>query len=263
MSIDIFYFSGTGNSLFVARQLSELLSDKTRVLPVDSFKEHKKVSINTDSVIIVCPVYFQTLPHIVKSFLNKLEFETTAHIYGVVTCNAGPGHSIFTMDRLLKKKGVSLRAGFTIDMPGNSLIIRDFTNPYDIRIKRLEDSYQKIKDISEYINNNQFGKLEGNDSFKYHLQGFFTGIIARYIYKTPSKFRTSKACTQCRNCIRICPCRNIRMGKRGIEWGSSCEHCLACFHWCPSMAVEIGSTTAGKLRYHHPDILIQDMYKDQ
>ena len=108
MSVDIFYFTGTGNSLFVARQLSEVLSDKIRILPIKNFKEDKKVEINSDYLIIVYPVYFQTLPHIVKLFVNKLEFiSNSIPIYGVATCSGGPGHSLFTLDRMLKKKGQS------------------------------------------------------------------------------------------------------------------------------------------------------------
>jgi ferredoxin len=160
---------------------------------------------------------------------------------------------------MLKKKGQSLRACFNVKMPGNSLIVRDFTNPAEVRTQRLEESCYKIKEISDYINNRHFGTIEGDDGFKYHLQGIMTGLIARYVYKTPTKFSTTKGCTKCRTCVKICPLSNIEMGREGVKWGSDCEHCLACFHWCPSMAVEIGNSTVGKLRYHHPKISIKDM----
>ncbi len=261
MSIDIFCFTGTGNSLFVARQMSKVLSEEVVIQPIKAFKEYKKLEISSDYLILVFPVYFQTLPDIVKSFVNKLDFETTSiRIYAVITCNGSPGHTLFTMDSMLRNKGQSLSAGFTVNMPGNSLIIRDFTNSSEIRDRRLEESYQKIIEISEYINSRHFGRVEGNDSIKYHLQGFITGFIAKYIYKTPTKFRTTKDCTKCGTCIKVCPVSNIKMTREGVNWGSNCEHCLACFHWCPSMAVEIGKNTVGKLRYHHPDIPLKDMY---
>ncbi len=261
MSIDIFYFTGTGNSLFIARQLCKELSDNVKILPIKAFKEDKKLEINSDCLILVFPVYFQTIPNIVKSFVDKLEFVTSSiPIYSVVTCNGGPGHCLFTMDRILRKRGKSLTAGFTINMPGNSLIVRDFTNSTEIRTHRLEESYQKIIEISEYINKRHYGRVDGNDSIKYHLQGLFTGFIAKYIYKTPTKFRTAKDCTKCGTCTKVCPVSNIKVTREGVNWGSNCEYCLACFHWCPSKAVEIGKNTVGKLRYHHPDISLKDMY---
>lgn len=262
MCTDIFYFSGTGNSLFVAKQLGELLSDQVRILPVKNYVSDNKVKIN-ECVILVCPVYFQTIPHIVKSFINKLEFgASSALIYGVATCNGGPGHSLFTMNRMLKKKGQSLRSGFCINMPGNSLIVRDFTNPPEVRAKRLAESYHQLMEISEVINNKRLRRIEGSDRIKYHLQGIITGAVAKYIYKTPARFKTTKACTKCMNCMRVCPCNNIKLGQQGVEWGNNCEYCLACFHWCPSSAIEIGNNTAGKLRYHHPDISLTDMFNN-
>lgn len=262
MSTDIFYFSGTGNSLFAAKQLGTLLLDEVNMISITDYTEHQRMTTEADCVIFVCPVYFQTIPDIVKSFINKLDFSvSSSYICGIVTCNGGPGHSLFALNRMLKKKGHALGSGFTIDMPGNSLIVRDYTNPQQIRAARLEASYQKISKIAEYINAKDMGIIEGSDGAKYHLKGIITGIFARYIYRTPTKFKSMKACTRCGVCTRVCPRGNIRIGKHGVIWGKKCEHCLACFHWCPNKAVEIGKSTIGKLRYHHPDINVNDMYK--
>lgn len=260
MSTDIFYFTGTGNSLFTAKQLATLISDEVHINNIADFINQKRITTASDCIIFVCPVYFQTIPDIVKTFIKKLDYSTSSpYICGIVTCNGGPGHSLFTINRILKKKGHTLNSGFTIDMPGNSLIVRDFTNSQQIRTSRLEASYQKISKIADTINAKLTGKIEGQDGVKVHLQGMITGIFARYIYKTPTKFRQTEACTKCGVCVRVCPRENIKISKKGIEWGTKCEHCLACFHWCPNHAIEIGLATAGKLRYHHPDIKISDM----
>lgn len=264
MSTDIFYFSGTGNSLCVAKQLSAKLSDTVRIFPVRNFKDQKKIEIDSDSLIIVFPVYFQDIPRIVKSVIKKLEFKTPSPcIFGVATCNGSPGHSLFTLKRMLNKKDKSLSAGFAITMPGNSLIVYDFTNPPEVRFQRLNDSKQRLDEISGYINNKQSDYIEGSDDFKYHLRGLVTGTVAKFIYKTPAKFRTTGNCSKCMSCIRICPQNNIKMDTEGPKWGRNCEHCLACFHWCPKMAVELGNNTIGKLRYHHPEISINDMYIEE
>jgi ferredoxin/flavodoxin len=261
MSTDIYYFSGTGNSLYAAKQLGNGHSDKVRIFPIPIFRHQKKTVVHSDIIIIVFPVYFQTLPSIVESFVNNVEFTSgISHIYGVATCNGEPGHSLFTLNRILKKKGISLKAGFTVVMPGNSIIIRDFTNPYDVRIRRLQEAKHRLKEISQFIHEKHSGGIEGNDGFKYHLQGFITGTVAKHIYKTPTRFRFTKNCSQCSLCIKLCPLNNITMGNEGPRWGNKCEHCLACFHWCPRIAIELGNSSHGKLRYHHPDILIQDMF---
>lgn len=262
MDTAICYFSGTGNSLFVAKTLGEMLSDPVRIQPIGKPGTSENVRISEARVIIVFPVYFQTLPNIVKDFLKKARFDKESpDIYGIATSNDGPGHVLFSMKRILEKRGLRLKAGFCITMPGNSLILRDFTNPEEIRSRRLRECRPKIKEICAYILGRQSGRIDGTDQFKSHLQGIFTGLIARRIYRTPSKFRTTDRCTRCGTCLKVCPSENISIGEAGVKWGSRCEQCLACFHWCPQKAVEIGRFTEGKIRYHHPDISVGDMFR--
>jgi ferredoxin len=261
MSTAIFYFSGTGNSLFVAKKLGAMLPEPLSIHPIAGVRATGLVRISADRVIIVFPVYFQTIPAIVADFLRKTVFATPSQvIYGIATCNGGPGHSIYTMKRILKKRGQILRAGFCITMPGNSLILRDFTNSEEEQNRRLRECFSRIEEIGEYINERRGGRLEGNDGVKPHFQGMITGLVARKIYRTPVKFRTTDACTRCGTCSRVCPVMNIKIGPDNVIWGTNCEQCLACFHWCPRQAIEIGQTTVGKRRYHHPEISICEMY---
>lgn len=260
MNTAIYYFSGTGNSLFIARRLGDILTGQFTIHPIRTLTAAERVNVTADLIILVFPVYFQTLPDIVMAFLNKAQFEKSSpDIYGIATCNGGPGHAMFTMKRMLHKRGYSLKAGFCITMPGNSLIIRDFTNPEEIRNQRLRDCHFKIEEISGYIRRRESGRMDGTDRFRSHLQGLVTDLVAKRIYRTPSKFCTSDLCTRCGTCVRLCPANNISIENTGVVWGSRCEQCLACFHWCPQKAVEIGKFTAGKLRYHHPDISLGDM----
>ncbi len=262
MNTLICYFSGTGNSLSVARKLQSLLGGQASILPIR--KDSRKLNIIAERLILVYPVYFQTIPRMLKMFLNKLEFpQKTIDIVAVATCNGGPGHSLFTVDRILKKRGQSLRAGYAITMPGNSVIIRDYTNPPEVRAQRLEESIQRMEEIAQCIRSKQSDPIGGDNSFLSHFRGLVTGTVAKYLYRTPSRFKTSDACTKCATCIRVCPASNIQLINGAIRWGSSCEHCLACFHWCPAKAIELSNSTVGKLRYHHPDVSIHDMFHSE
>jgi MinD superfamily P-loop ATPase len=42
-------------------------------------------------------------------------------------------------------------------------------------------------------------------------------------------------------------------------WHHRCEQCFACLQWCPEEAIQFGTETAGKDRYHHPDVTLADM----
>ncbi len=264
MSTNIYYFSGTGNSLSIARQLGNQINDKVNIIDLACFTEKKQIEINADAIGFVFPVYFQTIPDIVRNFIRKIRIKTKPYTFAIATCNAGPGHCLFTLSKTLNKIGLSLSSGFVIDMPGNSLIVRDFTNPIEIQKQRLFKSKEKLLEISNYINKRSLLKFDGNNEFKYYLQGFITGAFAKYIYKTPRKFRVTNKCIHCSACVRICPQKNIKLSSdKKPYWGRNCTQCLACFHWCPEKAIEIGTSTVNKQRYAHPEISINDMIKKE
>jgi len=100
---------------------------------------------------------------------------------------------------------------------------------------------------------------EGNNSMLLKIGGRITHTLATSVYNTPGRLHATAACNRCGICGRICPTRNITVAKDGVSWGGDCTQCYACIHWCPNGAVEIGGRTAGKPRYHHPDVNVRDM----
>lgn len=149
-------------------------------------------------------------------------------------------------------------------MPGNSLIVRDYTNPVEVRKLRISESMKSVQEIADHINNRRVLALGGRNRLKDRLYGLLTSTVAKYIYKTPRKFRVTSGCIHCRICEQICPTKNIKLSSdKNPHWGNNCTQCLACFHWCPQRAVEIGSSTTNKPRYTHPDISIADIIKNR
>lgn len=147
MNSKIYYFSGTGNSFAVSRKLEELLIDKGEIVHISTFKNENNVEIDADVVGFVFPVYFATIPDVVKAFIEKINFKTNPYIFAIVTCNGVAGHSLFTLNNSLNVKGKSLASGFSVDMPGNALI-----TPDEIIKERLKNSTKKIEQISEIYN---------------------------------------------------------------------------------------------------------------
>lgn len=73
----VFYFTATGNSLYVAKCIDEY--------PVSIPQVIKNSSIYSDNQIgIVCPVYCGEIPNTVKEFLKKSKFETK-YMYLILT----------------------------------------------------------------------------------------------------------------------------------------------------------------------------------
>ena len=61
----VFYFTGTGNSLYIAKQIEEEPISIPQVIKKD------KLDFSDDSIGIVCPVYGHEVPPMVKDFMKK------------------------------------------------------------------------------------------------------------------------------------------------------------------------------------------------
>ncbi len=72
-------------------------------------------------------------------------------------------------------------------------------------------------------------------------------------------FHTDARCNGCAICARICPVDNIRMLDGRPAWQHRCEQCFACLQWRPQEAIQFGEHTAGRRRYHHPEVRVGDM----
>ncbi|MGF7117054.1 EFR1 family ferrodoxin [Methanobacterium oryzae] len=254
MNAKLFYFSGTGNSLAVTRKIAKKIEANSIYNMADSIE----TEVSEDIVGFIFPVYFQDVPEIVKDFINKIEFKSNPYIFGIATCNGGPGFTLFNLDKILKYKGQKLSSGFTLTMPGNSVIILDLTSNLELQKERLQNSKIKLQKMSEMIIKQLDAGIDGENKIKDRLEGFIIQFAATKIYRAHKKFTTNEKCVKCGICYKICPENNINVDKK-VNWGNSCNLCLACFHWCPQNGIELGNSTKNRIRYHHPDIIINDM----
>lgn len=254
MSSKIYYFSGTGNSLAVAKKLEELLLVKGSILPLSIFQNKESIEVDTDILGLVFPVYFMNIPDIVKSFVKKISFKTDPYIFAITTCNGVPGHSLYTLNKYLKAKGKALSLGSVIDMPGNAVI-----TPPEIEVERLKNYTTKVAEIAHYINTQSTNKLEGEDNIKCHIESFVVGSFAKKFLLSPEKFSSTSACVGCGICEKVCPTKNIKVVDKRPQWESNCASCLACFHWCPKKAVVPNKVLMKRKAYHHPEVSLMDM----
>lgn len=74
----VLYFTGTGNSLYVAKKLDIVRMSIPQII------HQEKAEYEADTTGIVCPVYGHEMPELVKRFLKKAEFHTN-YFYLVLT----------------------------------------------------------------------------------------------------------------------------------------------------------------------------------
>jgi ferredoxin len=276
MNSDIYYFSGTGNSLVVARDIAEKINGK--LIAMSSVMKEESIKAATDVIGLVFPVFYATndcgIPLIVARFVRKMENLSSKYIFAVCTCGYMPGTTIENLKKAIEARGGKLAAGFTVRMSSKKLAEK---KQQKMRVKRKK----KLDFICEYVNAHREGMFETRGLLRKIVLAPLRALekpIFMYRYRKLSNtsktsfselipladqsFRTSENCTGCGTCARVCPVNNIKMVDGKPVWQHHCENCYACYGWCPENAV-CGDIVAYNDWYHHPEVKLSEMLKQR
>lgn len=289
MSTEVYYFSGTGNSLAVARDISDKTSGK--LIPIPSVIDEERIEIAADTVGIVFPVYHQGIPFIINRFANKIHKAEGKYIFGVCTYGDSPGISLEYLDSVIRSKGGKLDSGFAVRMPYNyitpSFTLKNFFRSFGLREISIEKQQKmfgawesRLESVCEFIRSRKKGKLETKAkgieklvdtlNLRETLQrkvwlkvaGFEgdTGLpFLKSLQLMDHGFKCDDKCDRCGLCSRVCPVRNIEIIDGKSVWQHHCEQCFACLQWCPKEAIQFSNSTSFGKRYHHPQVKLSDM----
>jgi flavodoxin/Pyruvate/2-oxoacid:ferredoxin oxidoreductase delta subunit len=255
MKTTIYYFSGTGNSLKVAKDIATELEDtETIKICKDNIDIHKTIS---KKIGFVFPVYYSGMPLLVKAFIENLKIPSDAYVFTIVTFGRSSDASIPQLEKLLKAKGSKLSAAFKIKMPGNYQIMYAPHSDKEHE-ERFKNEEEKIPQIARSINNNEIVKFRGvGESLKTVIGGMISSSFKPY--KKDKDFWADEKCNGCSICSKVCPANNIKMVDAKPQWKNECEQCLACMQWCPKKSIQYKKVTVDRGRYHHPDVKVNEL----
>ncbi|MHB1394289.1 MAG: EFR1 family ferrodoxin [Clostridia bacterium] len=104
MGTEIYCFSGTGNSLHVARELQKRLPE-TNLIPMASLINKDALETKAETVGFVFPIHLATVPMLVQDIIKKLDLSSAKYIFAIVTRAGTPCSTSFTkMGKIWKKK---------------------------------------------------------------------------------------------------------------------------------------------------------------
>jgi flavodoxin len=125
MAVDVYYFTGTGNSLVVAMDIAEKTHGNLISIPAAMHKD--RIETDADVVGVVFPVYgLVRIPSIVERFVGKLDGVSSKYIFAVSTYGSLAGMSVKTFGKAVRSRGGKLSAGFAVHMPMNNITIPGF-----------------------------------------------------------------------------------------------------------------------------------------
>ena len=272
--VEIYYFSGTGNSLHVARELQRRLP-RADLIPMVSLLDKEIIEIQGDSVGFVFPTYLSSVPIPVRQFLRKLDFKFEPYLFAITTRGGAPSFANINLEKILKKKGRKLDSFFILTMALNqptglkpSFIPSDknwLNRITKDEIARLESVVQTRLDVIQNVIIAKEKVSEADTSRPLTSVLMAPADYASEHSNTQIHYYADSECTGCGICERVCLSRKIKMIHDKPEWQKDikCYYCYACFNFCPGQSILIrnfrNSYSEKKGRYFHPKITAEDI----
>ncbi|MBW2560243.1 MAG: EFR1 family ferrodoxin [Deltaproteobacteria bacterium] len=259
MDATIFYYTGTGNSLWVARSIARELRG-ARLLPISGYDE--KEAINAETIGMVFPVHIWGVPAPVIRFVKILEGSRPAYIFACAVHAGQVSNTLVQLKKVMADSGLALSAGFEIRMPSN-YIPWGGPGPQEKQRALFTLAREKISRVAAGIRNRAILLVERGPFWQRII---FTAIYNLSFSRVPGmdkKFWADDRCNACGICLTVCPARNITLHEGKPLWDHRCDQCFACLQWCPQEAIQYGTRTPRYQRYHHPEVFLKDMLNEE
>ena len=244
----ILFFSGTGNSNYVAKRIADALGDALVNLN-DRIKASDTSLVETgERVIIGTPTYAWRIPRVVCDWLRKTELRGAKQAWFVMTCGSEIGNADKYNRELCTEKAISCMGTAQIVMPENYIAMFSAPQADEARqiVAQAEPSIDRA--IAAIQRNQPFAPTR-NNLYDRFMSGPVNPIFYKFFVKA-NAFTASGACIGCGQCVKRCPMNNVTIKDGKPVWGRNCTHCMACICYCPVSAIEYGKKSVGQPRYH-------------
>ena len=254
----IYYFSGTGNTRWVATEMAKLLDCEAVDIcatDVDSLGTMASALKPEEPVGFAFPIHGWQPPRIMRRFVSALPHSIFAHryVFAVCTCGDETGKALDIFRNELKARGIQLDFCASVQMP-NTYVCLPFmdTDPKPLERSKIEKARERVSDISERVRRRE----RGEDLVKGTAPWLLTNVVGEYFNRrmvNDRKFEAdSDLCIHCGMCAKVCPVANIHYDSSSMpQWhhDNTCTGCLACYHRCPRHAISFGYITRKRGQY--------------
>ena len=242
----IFYFTGTGNSLFAARTLTHEGEEVISMIEAVRSKSFHYTLKDNEPLGFVFPVYFYTVSDPVLELVRHLTVENASFVYAVIPCGASIGAAGGFLKSELKKRSLELQRVDAPVVPDGALIFYDIDTPEKME-KQLEAATKELASIKQAIDRREGNRITGSPVLGK------VGLAAYHACMSTRAFHADEKCIHCGKCALICPSGAIEMvGGRPAWTKNKCLKCCGCINRCPVSAIQYGKKTASRGRYVNP-----------
>ena len=248
----VLYFTGTGNSKYVAQRIAAALGD-TLFCMNDRIRAGDTSPVETGRrLVIVTPTYAWRIPRLVRDWLRSTELRGAERIWFVMTCGSEIGNAGKYNRALCGEKGLTCMGTAQIVMPENFIAM--FNAP------TVEEARRIVAKAEPFIDR-AIAAIRAGHMFSPPRKKLYDRIASSAVnpvfyplFVKANPFTASDVCIGCGKCEKLCPLNNITLQNARPVWGTNCTQCMACICYCPTRAIEYGKKSAGKPRYHFEEL---------
>ena len=246
----IIYFTGTGNSQYIAEAIARGCRDQA--VSANSYIKAgtRGVFSSEKPYVFVFPVYLSIMPAIFRTFILRSSFSGNRNAYFVPTCASADGSVPNAAIQLCRETGYFHYMGCCkVKMPQNYLLLFHMFDQDQIE-ERLKEAGTTVRKICRAIERGKHFPEKPVSRIEYQA----TGLVEKWYnarFTRTDPFYATDACIGCGLCEKTCPVNAIELTKekRPVWVQKTCVHCMACINRCPKQAIEYGKRTTGKSRY--------------
>ena len=250
MNTVIFYFSSTGNSLYVAKRLKEEIGN-TEIVSIKKALKEDKLNYNCNRIGIVYPLHCFDIPPVVSDFLSLVNLNEDTYAFAVqVTGGDSSKNGFVSINEKLMSKHINLKNILEVKYISNYL--RMGREPSIKKAKSLiENSKEDIRRFARSVRYEERKRIPQNKTM---IKNLLNDLWREKFVIKDKNFNVNDNCIGCGLCQKICPTQNISMLNSKPKWHGKCSDCMSCINICPKEAINIGKQTIKKNRYRNPYI---------
>ena len=252
MSENIIYcFSGSGNSLELAKRIGKALGDTDIVMM-------RKAPAITDAtayrrVGFIFPCYGGGLPGKVEEYVSSVRVGEHAYRFGIVEY---AGYMGCGLRRIHKIIGLDYWNGLSQCCSCIWLMPRWMGIPPMSIHRSQQDLEKKAAIFAEDIRLMRHSKKRPprNALCELESRGFL-----KINKKIRSVLHADEKCVSCGTCEKLCPRENIRLENGKPKIGTDCIGCLSCVQYCPTEAFQVGKLTRRRKRFRNANVTADEL----
>lgn len=248
----ILFFTGTGNSKFVADYIADHIGDDCVSLN-DILKYKRPMRFNSvRPFVIVAPIYAWGFPKLIEKLVKRAEFTGSDQIYFVGTMGSQTGDADRPLEEIACEKDMAYMGFCGVPMPNN--YIRGGNLPDRAEAEsRIKAALPLMRELSDRIVAGKMIEKYDKTAFSFIVSGIVNAAFNKYFVNSGA-FKISESCTGCGFCESVCPVNNIKVLPGGIpHFDNYCLNCYSCINRCPAKAINFGRRTENYNRYVCPE----------